>query len=161
MKTIHDLNYKVYKLPSPAEHVCNLSAALIHTLDSSKVLQEVFEDTIFENVDTADIRELLQYFDYNTCKIVLVGNDILTNENMKNVLGEKLTNEIQTEKWFKSKYRLHKKQTLNNCKLQFSEDEWENMYDHIYKQPSPNKFIPQDPKPIVERFNQRKNNPLP
>ena len=78
-KTIHDLNFKVYKLPETEEHVTLLSAALIHTLDPSKILREVFTDTLIEEINTPDIKLLLQSFTLMNSKIALVGNDLLTN----------------------------------------------------------------------------------
>ena len=80
---------------------------MFHTLDKSKLLQEVFGSFLTDEIDYNGIKIMLSALKYMTCKIALIGNEILASEKVK--LGTKITNDIQTEKWFKSKYRLHKK----------------------------------------------------
>ena len=47
-----------------------------------KLLKRVYEMPVVESYDTKHIKKLLEKFQYETCKIMLVGNEILENEDV-------------------------------------------------------------------------------
>ena len=50
--------------------------------DKTKILEEVYEDPIINEIDYDHIRELLSELSYENAKITLVGNKVLTRRDI-------------------------------------------------------------------------------
>ena len=71
--------------------------------DQSKILEEVYPETLIKCIDYLHIKSLLEDFSYEKCKIALIGNDILTRDDvyLPNVFEER------KEPRFSSTYRVY------------------------------------------------------
>ena len=82
MKTVSDLSYKIYNVPSQDEHVCKLSDAMLTLDDHTHILEEVYTSTILNEIDYEDVKSYLGNLNYENCKVVLNGNDMFTRKDI-------------------------------------------------------------------------------
>ena len=54
-----------------------LTQTLTYYKDISNILKKVYDETVIEEIDIADIKAMLSEFSYDNVKILLNGNDIL------------------------------------------------------------------------------------
>ena len=55
---------------------------MIHAQNPAKILKNIYSVPVIEEIDVAHIKSILKEFTYEKCKIVLVGNDVLTNSEV-------------------------------------------------------------------------------
>jgi hypothetical protein len=80
---LSQLSYDLYTVPEDKEeHVNQLAENLLTSKKPQKLLKRVYEMPVVESYDTKHIKKLLEIFQYETCKIMLVGNEILENEDV-------------------------------------------------------------------------------
>ena len=80
---LSQLSYDPYTVPEDKEeHVNQLAENLLTSKKPQKLLKRVYEMPVVGSYDTKHIKKLLEIFQYETCKIMLVGNEILENEDV-------------------------------------------------------------------------------
>ena len=72
--------------------------------DQSRILEEVYPETLIKSIDYLDIKSLLTEFSYEKCKIALIGNDIHTREDI--FLPEAISEQKKEPKFY-STYRIY------------------------------------------------------
>ena len=56
---------------------------MIHTTEPSTILEDTYEETMVESLDLKDITEMVGEINYNSVKIVLNGNNILSRKDIE------------------------------------------------------------------------------
>ena len=79
-------------------------------------MKDVYSEAIIENdlveVVIPNMRDILSEFTIDKCKIVLMGNNILSADNgieLPQVEPEVINDEIKTCNWFGTKYRIYRR----------------------------------------------------
>lgn len=157
MKTMSSLNYQMYRVPDPASYTSALSQAMIFTQDMSRVLQDVYEDAVFAEVDLEDCKRFATECSYERCKVIFAGKGLLSAGKITADQAE-----IKVEKWFSSKYTTCKKpENLHELFMSlFLDNAWYSAVRNI-EQPRPNRFVPQDTTSIVHVTKRKSKNDAP
>ena len=50
--------------------------------DKTKILEDVYEESIIDRIDFRDIRKLLDLMSYDNAKIALIGNKVLSRRDI-------------------------------------------------------------------------------
>ena len=129
-----------------------LSQAMIHSLDPSNIIKQVYGETVIESVDIEDIKSILAEMTLEKCKLVFLGNDLLKNSEL---LTEPISKQ-QKEPHFKTNFRIYKKP--ENLKELFQPKEWEDAIKSM-KKPTKNRFVPDDISIIPCEKKQRNDSP--
>ena len=88
----------MYKAPDPFTHTAALSAAMIFTQDMSQILKEVYEETVFDEVDLEDCRKFATECNYENCKIVVAGKDLRVHRRANAEEVRKVSEDLQAQK---------------------------------------------------------------
>ena len=67
----------------------------------SNLLQDTYEETIYESYDLAEIISLLEQVNFENAKIVISGKDLLESEILEK---ESVLSDVLKEKYMKTKY---------------------------------------------------------
>ncbi len=151
IQTISDLSYKIYNVPAQEEHVVALSEAMLLTTDPTRILEDVYAETIVRKIDQQDIKAFLGELTFEKCKIVLNGNDLLNRTDVK--LPNKIR-DMQRETFFNAKFRTHEKPA--DLKKHLNPDDCKGL-----TRPSKNKYVPENTEPITKIGNKKQVNPSP
>ena len=95
-----------------------------------------------------------------SCRIGLIGPEILTNEAIQASLGPALTPSVQTEKWFGTQYRVHEKPRLPHLASADLSDSsvLGTKYSQLHP-PRPNPFIHDNLQPLAKVRKSRNVSP--
>ena len=63
---------------------------MIHN-EPTQALKEAYDNHIFDKVDKEEIKKVIGLMTYESCKLGLIGPEILTNETIQDHLDAKIT----------------------------------------------------------------------
>jgi len=66
----------------------------------------VYTEAIIENMDVADICDVLAQFTLENCKLVLLVNELFDASKCKVTLSDPIS-EVKTDKWFGTKFKIY------------------------------------------------------
>ena len=112
---------------------------------------------MLEKYDLDDVRSMIGDMNYENCKILLVGKNILENEEIAEQLGDPIS-EVKKEKWMSVKYRLYEKPV--NPRSACADEEWNATVAEMTK-PSKNRFVPEKMGTIVKEQDKKQKNEHP
>ena len=102
----------------------------------------------------ADISKFVAELTYESCKVALYGNDLLTREDISMM---RPLSEVKKEVKFSSKYRMHEKPSSEELKAEFESEDWDAAIKML-QEPKANPFVPEDISTIVNpKKRERKN----
>ena len=103
---------------------------MIYCSDITQIVKEVYGSTIIPEIDIADIKQLVNEYSYDKCKISCLSNLMATNQDF--VQADSLSPMIK-EYHFGTKYRRFLKPPLQSLKSQFASNEWQKAIEMLQK----------------------------
>ena len=107
-KTMGELSFKyAYKVPDQMDNVCELATQIIFSDDISKILRSSYSETLIDQIEIDEIREIASKMTYESCKVVLSGKNAI---KMIQDQGDFVSlRPQQKDTWFKTAYTVIKK----------------------------------------------------
>ena len=75
MKAVSNLNFKLFNVPNPDKQTAALSRAMIYATSIEKVVRDVYEGPVIDEIDLEDLKRFATEFSYERCNIVLARSD--------------------------------------------------------------------------------------
>ena len=107
-RTISQLSYDIYTVPDAEENVCYLAGLMVDIHDPRKLLKKAAAMPVVDDYDIKDIRQWLEEFSYENCKMILMGKGILSNSELLEKASKPISG-VKKEQWTQTKYQLFEK----------------------------------------------------
>ena len=74
---------------------------MIYCTDISNIVKEVYEETVIDEIDLADIKKMLSEFNYESCKIAVNCNNLTKQAE---IINSEPLSDLHKEEYFGTEY---------------------------------------------------------